>query len=585
MKSDIKVTLTKMNDFDELIVKETIYEDDEVKIFYGSHKCTELIIHQLPICSFFTNDLINYLKNVLFLKTINHENLLKMYGFSNTKDYLYIEYINDDNIKMINLKIMNDLEKSKMIRNIAEGLKILHQYNITTYRVKPTSIFVNEKGIYLFGLFQPKMMIINEKEDEMLPFQSMPDEKCDVYQFGVLLCTILTNMTQEEIMKLVWDFKEIEMKETLITELCKKCMSFDIHTSLTFVDITKELNNITNNNLFEPIDTKPKTINTNEINDLIPTSIPSITTIASYSLDSDKQISDKKTVISNDININDIIKNYALTTNNYFMKYLYAMILLQNKDIMNSIKYLEECSKMDYPQAQNNLAKILFKKDKARAMSLFKRSAEQRYVIAEKNYAHILNAENHRDIAMKYMKDAADRGLIEAMCMYNSMLVEVDRHEGYKYIVKAARRGDETAIHMAGLAYEKGVLFPKNDFMMLSYWRIGAALGSPLSINNLGKNTDSPEESVKLWMKSAEMGTRQAQYNLALSYILGKGCERNAEKAFYWMKKAADQKLPPAMTNLGLMYIDGIGCEKNEKLGQILCRKGAERRLELSNIV
>ena len=574
-----------MNSYDEIIAKDTIYENGEVKIFYGSHKGTELIIHQLPICSFFTNDLINFLKNIFILKEINHENLLKMYGFSNTKDYLYVEYLNDSNIQLINLKNLSELEKSKMIRNIAEGLKTLHKQGIVTYRVKPSSIFVNDKGVYMFGMFQPKLMIINEKEDEMLPFWSMPEEKCDVYYFGILLCTLLTNISQEEILKLVWNFKVIEIKPTIITELCRKCMSFDIHKSLTFEDITNELSNMPNNNLIELTETDENTLLPKTDDLMIPSTIPSITTIASYPIDLEKSKSFKNMKQNENININEIIKNYALTTDNYFMKYLYSMILIQNKDIPNAIKYLEECSEKGYPQAQNNLAKILFKNDKAKAMELFKKSAEQGYVIAEKNYAHILNAENNRDLAIKYMKDAADRGLIEAMCMYNSILVDIDRHEGYKYIVKAARRGDESAIHMAGLAFEKGILFPKNNFMMLSYWRIGAALGSPLSINNLGKNTDSPEESVKLWMKSAAMGTRQAQYNLALAYLFGKGCEKDAEKAFYWMKKAADQKMPPAMTDLGLMYKEGIGCEKNEKLGQMLCRNGSKRHLELSYIV
>ena len=560
-----------MNSFNDFLIKETIFHSDEITVSRGIIGDTKLIIHQLPLSSCFTNNLIQFLKTLFIVKSLEHPHLLQIYGFCSTATHLYIEYIDDDDLKPIILSNMTDDEKTTLINNISDVLFFLHKNKAASFRVKPSSVFVNSKGIFKFGLLQPRMMIVTEKEDEMLPFQNLSDERCDIYQFGLFLCTLITGMSQENILHIIWDFTEIEMRKTYITQLCKQCLSFDIHQKLTFENICDVLKSLNTKNYFQQVSNDLKEERTLDI-------IPTITTIASYV--NDLQTKDKDD--NEDSDIEKIIEKYATETNNDLMKYLFAMILLEKKEVEKSFHLLEECSNNGLPQAQNNLAKLLFKSDKNRAIELFKKSAESGYVVAEKNYAQIMDKEHNSQSALSFIKDAADKGFIEAMRIYSNLIAEKEPLQSFSYIVKAARRGEETALHMAGLAYEKGVLFPKNDKLMLSYWRIGAALGSPLSLNNLGKNTNSMQESIKLWTKSAEMGTRQAQYNLAVSYILGRGVEKNPEKAFYWMTKSAEQNYPNAMTDLGLMYIDGIGCEKNERVGQIWCRRGAEWRMKLS---
>ena len=64
-------------------------------------------------------------------------------------------------------------------------------------------------------------------------------------------------------------------------------------------------------------------------------------------------------------------------------------------------------------------------------------------------------------------------------------------------------------------------------------------------------------EGLKWQTKAAEMGDKDAQFNLALIYHKGHyGVPRDIKKAIYWYEKAVAQGDAQAMTNLGniLMY-------------------------------
>jgi len=67
------------------------------------------------------------------------------------------------------------------------------------------------------------------------------------------------------------------------------------------------------------------------------------------------------------------------------------------------------------------------------------------------------------------------------------------------------------------------------------------------------------------FLKSAEMGHDNAQYNLGLMYRAGKGVEKDLQKSAYWYKKAAEQGEAKARFELGRMYEYGQGVDKNIK--------------------
>ncbi|MEC8095179.1 MAG: tetratricopeptide repeat protein, partial [Pseudomonadota bacterium] len=77
----------------------------------------------------------------------------------------------------------------------------------------------------------------------------------------------------------------------------------------------------------------------------------------------------------------------------------------------------------------------------------------------------------------------------------------------------------------------------------------------------LGKNT-TPEA----WFTpTAERGSPDAQFSLALVYDLGEGVAENDKTAARWYARAAEQGHVGARYNLGLAYDEGAGVDENDE--------------------
>ncbi len=68
--------------------------------------------------------------------------------------------------------------------------------------------------------------------------------------------------------------------------------------------------------------------------------------------------------------------------------------------------------------------------------------------------------------------------------------------------------------------------------------------------------------ATKLLSPIAEEGNPDAMYRMAIMLQNGLGCLANEDKAFTYMKKAAEEGLPLAMHALGFMYFEGECTEK-----------------------
>lgn len=64
---------------------------------------------------------------------------------------------------------------------------------------------------------------------------------------------------------------------------------------------------------------------------------------------------------------------------------------------------------------------------------------------------------------------------------------------------------------------------------------------------------------------------------MALLYYDGDGVQKNLDQAFQWMKKAAEQKLPPAQYQLALMYLKGEGVDSDASQALYWLRQAAEQ--------
>lgn len=92
----------------------------------------------------------------------------------------------------------------------------------------------------------------------------------------------------------------------------------------------------------------------------------------------------------------------------------------------------------------------------------------------------------------------------------------------------------------------------------------------------LAQQQMTPEQILAGVTQRAEKGDAQFQGILGGMYVEGyPEIDPNAELAFEWMKKAADQGLAMAQQTLGMMYESGLGTKKDNKLAMEYYAKAA----------
>jgi TPR repeat protein len=77
----------------------------------------------------------------------------------------------------------------------------------------------------------------------------------------------------------------------------------------------------------------------------------------------------------------------------------------------------------------------------------------------------------------------------------------------------------------------------------------------------------------------AEGGDGNAQYFLAVHFLMGNNIEQDIAQAFRWLSKSAEQGVPDAQWNLGTCYQDGIGVDVDLQEAVRWYRKAAEQGL------
>ena len=80
------------------------------------------------------------------------------------------------------------------------------------------------------------------------------------------------------------------------------------------------------------------------------------------------------------------------------------------------------------------------------------------------------------------------------------------------------------------------------------------------------------DEVFEEYIKAAEQGLADAQYNLGWCYRSGTGIDKDEQRAVEWYQKAAEQGNTVAQNTLGVCYDYGIGVEKDKKR-QLNCFK------------
>lgn len=167
-------------------------------------------------------------------------------------------------------------------------------------------------------------------------------------------------------------------------------------------------------------------------------------------------------------------------------------------------------------------------------------------------------------------------------------------NKNFSEIINAAESGDSNAQNELGVLYLTGKGVNVDLAKAVNYFFLSANQGNPLALANLGRCSaeglgvnKNIEHSMMLFsscylmgidnvtsyiineikinelIELAEKGNSNAQYFLGLSYAEGVQVEKNAERAFYWFDKSAEQKNPLALQVYSRRLSNGIGCEKD----------------------
>lgn len=89
-------------------------------------------------------------------------------------------------------------------------------------------------------------------------------------------------------------------------------------------------------------------------------------------------------------------------------------------------------------------------------------------------------------------------------------------------------------------------------------------ISSDNTVTDMSLNEEKPQEAsmsgeVLMYLKLAEQGLAEGQFNLGVCYETGDGVAQDYKKAVYWYQKAAEQGYDKAQHNLGVCIYNGYG--------------------------
>ena len=265
--------------------------------------------------------------------------------------------------------------------------------------------------------------------------------------------------------------------------------------------------------------------------------------------------------------------------------------------LLNTIvKLRDEANKTEEPKPEP--AKPAVEAPKPASVPKHKSAPEQKKLPQDETYYLNMATECYKEgeyeKALEYFKKAAEKGSVTSAynvgVFYNTGKgVRQDKEEAFRWFEKAAEKGYMLGQYVCGKALIYGTGTEK-DYIKAEFWLKKAAdQGDEESANLLrsirsaveeakeAKEFDIPpydedklfdyseelyregkiRESFLCCKKAANMGYKNAGYELGKKFYSGDGTEKNLEKAAFWFLWAAKRNHISALINLSEMIIKG----------------------------
>ena len=189
---------------------------------------------------------------------------------------------------------------------------------------------------------------------------------------------------------------------------------------------------------------------------------------------------------------------------------------------------------------------------------------------------------------LRYLADNGDPSAQAALAvLIESGEVELDYPLPPRSLIRAAAEQGlpQAALELGNRNY-LGKDQVRNFEQAINWWRIAAENGSPAAAFNLGLayakgtgTTSDPKKAGHWFIRAADSGSLEAQFALGVLHL------NSAEfaPAFSNFERAATGGLSRAQFNLALMYESGVGCERNLDQAIMWFKRAAAADLEAAS--
>jgi TPR repeat protein len=254
-----------------------------------------------------------------------------------------------------------------------------------------------------------------------------------------------------------------------------------------------------------------------------------------------------------------------------------------NKNVEKGLELLKEAADLNIAGANYELATIyyngkLVEEDKEKSDMYFLRAAEggnkdAQYSLAISNLFSDGTLQNLPE-AYRWLERAGEQGHPQAIYTLGEIYLDGKNVKqnlplAYKWLYISALLGNTKSIYQLALLLLENPRFEYQAKSGLKWLRKSADLGSSnaqLKLSLILLKEKKYKESLMYLEESANMGNSEAQYRLGITYLQNQLVKRNYEKAFKYLRKAADQDYALSFKPLAELYKNGLGTARNESM-------------------
>ena len=268
---------------------------------------------------------------------------------------------------------------------------------------------------------------------------------------------------------------------------------------------------------------------------------------------------------------NDLLKTYFMGTkgingNQNINRYDFLLDLLYN------LKSAEDQLLLVDHSSANKYTVYINQENQREAARLYE---DGKKALEEKDY----------DSAYKFFQQSTDLGSIDAIyelseCYYWGRGIDINYDKAVSLIRIGLDKGNNNCLFLMGRAFSDGNGVDKDIDKAKTYYRraidecsdkkvIGKAQGNLANILwDESPLSEDKSEIVLLYEESMNNGSAISMQNLGNHYYDGYNIKSDYEKAYYYLRQAAQHKRTVVYTRLGYMCQYGQGIEKNYEMAK-----------------